>query len=30
VARTRSPKWETLSVPLRNFREMIYPVCAAV
>src|SRR6185503_11536398 len=29
VARTRSPKWETLSVPLRSFREMIQPVCAA-
>ena len=28
LARTRSPKWETLSVPLRNFREMIQPVCA--
>lgn len=29
LARTRSPKWETLSVPLRSFREMIQPVCAA-
>ena len=29
LARTRSPKWDTLSVPLRSFREMIQPVCAA-
>ncbi len=29
LARTRSPKWETVSVPLRSFREIIHPVCAA-
>lgn len=29
MARTRSPKWDTLSVPLRSFREMIRPVCSS-
>ncbi len=29
LARTRSPKWDTLSVPLRSFREIIQPVSAA-
>lgn len=29
LARTRSPKWETLSVPLRSFRNIIQPVSAA-
>jgi len=29
LARTRSPKWETLSVPRRSFRDIIRPVCAA-
>jgi len=27
LARTRSTKWDTLSVPLRSFREIIRPVC---
>jgi len=27
-ARTRSPKWDTLSVPIRRFRDMVSPVCA--
>ncbi len=29
LARTRSPSWQTLSVPLRRFRELANPVCAA-